>query len=385
VVSAVARRGAAAATWADLLVAKAVGSKTMPPAHVRMIISDCDPAFFNTMHEKAWAALEAMEIRRSMLPADARSRLEVIVGIHPALVAGTAGLDALEEKMLSDAFEEELEEQRDQLNASIDDAGSDPAAIDAAIDDAMARLRNMPGLWSNLRFDAKLRRFALADPLTPSLRPATQHHKLCLVDGETAFCGGLDIATERLDDSRHRVAAPWHDIQCKVKGAPVFDIERNFFARWNSELPRFREFVAAANTVQPPLRIDLPALAAMPAQLGADAFDQRPGKSRVQLIRTLSEDVATGELLPKTTRRDIEESYLNAIANAEQFVYIENQYVRWLPLADAIIARHQQQPIQVILVVPTLPEEVLDGRDTLVEHGLFLQHEFLHRLAAGLG
>ena len=384
-VSAAARRAADGPAWADLLEAKAVGSEKVPPAHVRMIVADCDPAFFNPMHEKAWSALEAMQTRRSVLPADAQSRLEVIVGIHPALVAGFADPDDFKAKLLEAAFGTALALVRDQLNASIAGAGADPAALDAAVDDARARFANMPGLWSNLRFDATLRSFALADPLTPTLRPATQHHKLCVVDGETAFCGGLDIAPQRLDDSRHRAAAPWHDIQCQVKGAPVFDIERNFFARWNSELPRFREFVATANTVQPPLRIDVPALAAMSAQAGADAFDQRPGTSRVQVIRTLAEGVATDALLPTTTRRDIEESYLNAIANAEQFVYIENQYVRWLPLADAIVARHRQQPIRVILVVPTLPEEVRNKRDKLVEHGLFLQNEFLQRLAAGLG
>ena len=35
-------------------------------------------------------------------------------------------------------------------------------------------------------------------------------------------------------------------------------------------------------------------------------------------------------------KRDIEKLYLKAVNNATQFIYIENQYFRWPPLAEAI-------------------------------------------------
>lgn len=39
---------------------------------------------------------------------------------------------------------------------------------------------------------------------------------------------------------------------------------------------------------------------------------------------------------PQENKRDIEKVYLQAVNNATQFIYIENQYFRWPPLAEAI-------------------------------------------------
>jgi len=42
-------------------------------------------------------------------------------------------------------------------------------------------------------------------------------------------------------------------------------------------------------------------------------------------------------------KRDIEKIYLKAVNNATQFIYIENQYFRWPPLAEAIKAAAEVQ------------------------------------------
>lgn len=39
---------------------------------------------------------------------------------------------------------------------------------------------------------------------------------------------------------------------------------------------------------------------------------------------------------PQENKRDIEKAYLQAVNNATQFIYIENQYFRWPPLAESI-------------------------------------------------
>ncbi|MGC1331253.1 MAG: phospholipase, partial [Pseudomonas sp.] len=53
-----------------------------------------------------------------------------------------------------------------------------------------------------------------------------------------------------------------------------------------------------------------------------------PGATRqlAQLVRTQAQ----------AGKRDIEKIYLKAVNNATQFIYIENQYFRWPPLAEAI-------------------------------------------------
>jgi phospholipase D1/2 len=372
-------------TWIDLLEAKARGARGLDPAHVRMIIADSDPTFFGGQHAKTWAAFDVAASRRTTLSAAARARFEVIVGLHPALI-DFDDLGFGPRKLLTAAAEQVLEGQRDRLNEIIEGAGSDGAAIAAAIDDAKEEFRNRPGLWRNLTFDTATDRFRLVASLSLSLRPASHHHKLCLVDGLTAFCGGLDIAPGRIDDSKHRASEPWHDIQCKVEGAPVFDMERDFFRRWNKELGLFKAFVEEVNEIRPPLRVSHPDVKPMTAQAGSASVKRRPGSALVQIIRTVSDVVPTGELLPNVIRKDIEESFRNAIANAERFVYLENQYTRWLPLADAIVARHATTPIKVIVVVPTKPEEVRAPlRDALTNHGMFLQNQFLQRLKTELG
>ncbi|MFH7125944.1 hypothetical protein ACHWUR_00940 [Klebsiella pneumoniae] len=39
---------------------------------------------------------------------------------------------------------------------------------------------------------------------------------------------------------------------------------------------------------------------------------------------------------PQENKRDIEKLYLQAVNNSTQFIYIENQYFRWPPLAEVI-------------------------------------------------
>lgn len=380
-VTSAARRVAGGPTWLDLLMAKARGAGT-EPAHVRVVIADTDPTFFSPQHAKTWASLDSMLVLRPSLAPAARARLEAIVGLHPAVI--DAGDLPLEQGVaVAGAITTALEKLRNALNQIIEDAGGDSAAIDEAKDE----FRDRPGLWRNIIFDLATDRFQLAEPLSFTLRPASHHQKVCLVDGLTAFCGGLDIAPGRIDDSKHRGANPWHDIQCRVEGAPVFDMERDFFRRWNADLDLFKAFVEAVNDIQPSsFRVRNPDAKPMAAQVGAASFTRRPGSSRVQVIRTLSDTVPAGTLLPRVIRKDIDESYRNAIAKAERFIYLEDQYPRWGPLADAIVARHAKQPIRVIVVAPTRPEEVRASQpDPLIEHGLFLQNQFMQKLKTGLG
>lgn len=368
--------------WIDLLLAKAQGIRgRVAPAHVRVIIADSDPLFYGGQHAKTWAAFELLAVRRSTLSLDARARFEMIVGIHPALVR-INDLDKLRSTLLNAAGSMSLEGERDRLNAIIASPGDDGAGMDAAEEE----FANRPGLWAHIHFDATSNRFALTPKVPLSFRPASHHQKLCLVDGRIAFCGGLDIVPNRIDDAKHGGAEPWHDIQCAVEGAPVFDMERDFFRRWNEERERFGAFVDEANEIQPPFRIQHPDISPMRAQAGTASFSRRPGTARVQIVRTLSGAVPSGSPLPEVIRKDIEECYLNAIARAEQFIYIENQYTHWLPLAEAIIARHATRPIKVIVVTPTRPEEVRSPQlNSLIKHGIFLQNQFLRQLADDLG
>ena len=66
------------------------------------------------------------------------------------------------------------------------------------------------------------------------------------------------------------------------------------------------------------------------AARNCNASRTRPGRSRrsAQIVRTQAQE----------DKRDIEKLYLQAVNNATQFIYIENQYFRWPPLAELIKA-----------------------------------------------
>jgi phosphatidylserine/phosphatidylglycerophosphate/cardiolipin synthase-like enzyme len=62
---------------------------------------------------------------------------------------------------------------------------------------------------------------------------ASHHQKFAVVkndDGLTAFCGGMDIASNRLADGAFK--QPWHDVQVGIAGPGAFDIWQTFYMRW---------------------------------------------------------------------------------------------------------------------------------------------------------
>lgn len=103
----------------------------------------------------------------------------------------------------------------------------------------------------------------------------SHHEKLCIIDQEVSFMGGLDLAFGRMDDSNHHIKEmlrhenktmfpgqdysnpkikgfddmkdyerclidkedqprmPWRDIACQLQGASVVDVVRHFIEYWN--------------------------------------------------------------------------------------------------------------------------------------------------------
>ena len=55
------------------------------------------------------------------------------------------------------------------------------------------------------------------------------HRKLCVIDGTTAFIGGMNIARRYVQGRHHR---PWRDTHLKVRGGVVYAIQRAFLVDW---------------------------------------------------------------------------------------------------------------------------------------------------------
>jgi phosphatidylserine/phosphatidylglycerophosphate/cardiolipin synthase-like enzyme len=178
-------------------------------------------------------------------------------------------------------------------------------------------------------------------------RPLHCHHeKTIVIDDRVAFVGGIDLTYEsgdRFDSNEHplRTTVGWHDACARIEGPAVADVADHFRMRWNE---------VAGQTLPPPARSD-------PA-----------GDVELQIVRTVPEGVYKSE--PKGDFR-IVESYLRALRSAEQFVYLENQFL-WSPEIEAALARKLASPpnddFRVLVVLPAKPSTGADDtRGVLAE------------------
>ncbi|HZS79033.1 MAG TPA: phospholipase D family protein [Ktedonobacteraceae bacterium] len=152
------------------------------------------------------------------------------------------------------------------------------------------------------------------------------HQKISVVDGTHAFVGGIDLLIElsgdfdRWDVPMHHYAYelrkgknnviphPWHDAHAIIEGPAVADVEKNFRQRWNDVVERHElssELVVPEHPVTAPIK----------------------SNSIVQLARTIPEH--TYSFSPKNGIQGIAQLYAHALANVNNFVYLENQYF-WL-------------------------------------------------------
>jgi len=191
----------------------------------------------------------------------------------------------------------------------------------------------------------------------------THHQKMVVVDADdpcqpdgrrklVAYVGGLDLTggrydtpehplfatlkTDHLDDYRNSNAKgtspsvgprePWHDIHCRVEGPIAKDVLENFIERWKMQ---------GIKESQPPVIDDHFRRKVNPEAVSVLAD---PGKEwNVQLFRSITSDSAVLDcskmerlVLTSKKGRVVEQSitqcYIQSIRNAQNFIYIENQY-----------------------------------------------------------
>src|SRR6266481_3496316 len=149
------------------------------------------------------------------------------------------------------------------------------------------------------------------------------HQKIVVVDGTHAFVGGIDMLIElsgdfdRWDNHLHQLFSPlrrndvdesphpWHDAHAVIEGPAVGDVELNFCQRWNDVVQRHNwdnQLLVPEHALPPPLE----------------------SKGLVQVARTIPGH--TYRFAPKTGIQGIAQLYAHALGNAQQFIYLENQY-----------------------------------------------------------
>jgi len=167
----------------------------------------------------------------------------------------------------------------------------------------------------------------------------TQHQKAIVIDGQIAYVGGMDLTTyqgDRWDTPAHplRVGPNWHDVQLRLQGETVADVEANFRQRWG----------AVAAEALPPSR--------------TPALDPTWG-TPAQIVRTIPP-----RTYPFAPRGEfgIHHVYLQALRDARRLIYLENQYL-WSPrVMDVLLALLAKPPDPAFRIVLVLPAQAEDGK-----------------------
>jgi len=170
---------------------------------------------------------------------------------------------------------------------------------------------------------------------------ATHHQKIIVIDDAIAFCGGIDMTSDRWDTPEHRddepyrrrpggrAYAPWHDTTGAVDGAAAAAL---------GELARTRWQLATGRT------LPVPAIAAAiwPERLGHFVENR---------------DIAIARTVPKTESaeeiREIEALYVDMIMAAKRMIYADNQYFASRRIAEALATRlAEKNGPEVVIVNP---------------------------------
>jgi len=180
---------------------------------------------------------------------------------------------------------------------------------------------------------------------------SSQHQKLVVIDDTIAFAGGIDITTRRWDTSEHRADnplrrdptgnpyAPFHDVQLLLDGAAARALARLARARWECAA---NEAVALVEDGGDP----------WPDHVAPDFTDLDIGIARTQ-----------PKFEEQLQVREIERLFVDSIAAAERTIYIENQFLSCIPVAQALARRlHERPELELLIVAPTSHASWIEAR-----------------------
>ena len=173
----------------------------------------------------------------------------------------------------------------------------------------------------------------------------SHHQKIVAIDGKLSFVGGLDLTSKRWDTPRHspddkrrtsgdEIYPPFHDMMLALDGEAGATLAKIARHRW--KMATGEELPVPAGSQD-----------CWPKDFPVDFRDVRVAVSCT--FPPIEEEPAV---------TDIERLYLDMIAAARRYIYIENQYFTSQKIADALAAR---------LGEPDGPEIMLVTR--LLSHG----------------
>lgn len=170
------------------------------------------------------------------------------------------------------------------------------------------------------------------------------HAKAVIVD-DTAFVIGSTFSQGYFSDQSHAIrdvthkGALQHDVSVKLTGPGVKFVNEAFASVWNASDPS-----------KPPLLFKDPAPTNNGDAVGLQVVRTMPGKMFKTSDSDDQKDITHGET-------GILEAYQRAIANAEDYIYIEDQYLTNEDIFRSLITRMKEpSSLQLIILVNMTPD-----------------------------
>ena len=198
---------------------------------------------------------------------------------------------------------------------------------------------------------------------------SSQHQKIVLIDDGLAFTGGLDVTIRRWDTAHHRLRDkhrvdprgepynPFHDVQAVVDGPAAAAL---------AELVRERWRCASGETLPTGAPRDV-----WPTELEPDFREVEVGIARTVPAQ---ENIAEA--------REVQQLFFDMVDAAETSLYIENQFITSLPVAQHIAERLIAKPkLEVLIIAPKTHHSWLEA--VAMRHGRIRFQEIIR--AADLG
>jgi phospholipase D1/2 len=169
---------------------------------------------------------------------------------------------------------------------------------------------------------------------------SSHHQKVVVIDDRIAFVGGIDLTRRRWDTPEHAAAdprridasgqvyRPFHDVQIAVSGEAAEALGDLVRARW---------LRATGERLQPPGRGGGDP---WPASVSPDLENVPVAVARTDPLGDGGEGV-----------REVEALYLDTIALAQRFIYVENQYLSSFSVGKALAASLVKEDGPEIVIV----------------------------------
>jgi cardiolipin synthase A/B len=190
------------------------------------------------------------------------------------------------------------------------------------------------------------------------------HRKLCVVDGQTAFCGGINLLDDFFDPNHGELDQPRFDFSVRVTGPLVADVHDTMTRLWArlqvAREARERDFEGALKAVRIAARAGTDMATAGPAMV---AHERGAGEGALAAL-VLRDNVRF--------RRSIEGIYRLAIAQAQSEILIANAYfIPGVQLQRALL-RAAKRGVRVTLLLQAKYEYFMQYHASRAVYGVML-------------